>query len=184
MIAFRHCDPRFPFLHGGADQPPGRWHGTGQGPVHYLADTPDGAWAEFLRHEEIREEGDLVGVERDIWAVEIADPPTVTPELPPDVLAGDRDTYPRCQGEAQRLRDAGATGLLAPSAALERDAACGWKVDAGLHPGPARNGRVLVLFGPRPDIIGWRASAEGRPARDVLEKVRHFGADGEGKPPR
>ena len=58
------CDSRFPFLWEGAGQPPARWHGDGEGPVHYLTDTPDGAWAEFLRHEEIRDPQDLETVTR------------------------------------------------------------------------------------------------------------------------
>ncbi len=41
MIAYRHADPRFPFLWESNAQPPGRWHGIGEGPVQYLADTPD-----------------------------------------------------------------------------------------------------------------------------------------------
>ena len=64
MIAFRHCDRRWPFLWESAVQPQARWHGDGEGPVQYLADTPDGAWAEFLRHEEITDEADLAGVSR------------------------------------------------------------------------------------------------------------------------
>src|SRR5262245_40501368 len=55
MILFRQVDARFPFLWEDARQPAGRWHAAGDGPAHYFADTPDGAWAEFLRHEEITE---------------------------------------------------------------------------------------------------------------------------------
>lgn len=50
MIVFRHADPRFPFLWEIAEQSAARWHGDHEGPAHYFADTPDGAWAEFLRH--------------------------------------------------------------------------------------------------------------------------------------
>ena len=71
MIAFRHCDRRWPFLWESAVQPQARWHGEGEGPVQYLADTPDGAWAEFLRHEEITDEADLAGVSRALWAVSV-----------------------------------------------------------------------------------------------------------------
>ena len=64
MIVYRHADPRFPFLWEGNDQPPARWHGQGEGPVQYFADTPDGAWAEFLRHEGIRADAELVNLRR------------------------------------------------------------------------------------------------------------------------
>ena len=46
----RRADPRFPFLWESSAQPAGRWHGSGEGPCHYFADTPYGAWAELLRH--------------------------------------------------------------------------------------------------------------------------------------
>lgn len=53
MIAYRNSDPRYWQLSVLSTQPAARWHGTGEGPAHYFADTPTGAWAEFLRHEEI-----------------------------------------------------------------------------------------------------------------------------------
>ena len=52
MIVFRQADPRYPFLWESPDQPAGRWHGPGEGPAHYFSDTPVGAWAELLRHED------------------------------------------------------------------------------------------------------------------------------------
>ena len=71
MILYRHTPPALPFLWETPEQPPGRWHGEGEGPAHYLADTPDGAWAEFLRHEDITRPGELAGIDRAIWAVEV-----------------------------------------------------------------------------------------------------------------
>ena len=68
MIAFRHADPRFPFLWEDSSQPAGRWNTAGQ-LTHYFTDTPDGAWAEFLRHEEIFDPEDLLTVRRAPWAV-------------------------------------------------------------------------------------------------------------------
>ena len=53
MIVYRHTDPRFPFLWESAGQPGSRWNVAGEGPVNTFADTPEGAWAELLRHEEI-----------------------------------------------------------------------------------------------------------------------------------
>ena len=79
MIAFRHSDGRFPFLWEDANQPSARWHREGEGPVQYLADTPDGAWAEFLRHEEITDEIDLEGISRALWTVSITDTNFATP---------------------------------------------------------------------------------------------------------
>jgi hypothetical protein len=174
VILFRHADSRFPFLWEDEAQPPGRWHGAGEGPAQYLADTPDGAWAEFLRHEEIREPEDLVTVRRALWAVEVPAQPFREPNLPHEVLTGGPESYARCREEASRLRAEGVKGLRAPSAALLSGEARGWRVEGGLQPGPVREARVVVLFGRRPDLVGWAAAAVGRPGRDLLGKVRHF----------
>ena len=173
MIVFRHVDPAFPFLWEGQGQPAGRWNRLGQGPVHYLADTPDGAWAEFLRHEEITEPADLDGVRRAIWAIELPEAPAATPELHAKTLTGGRQTYSACQEEADRIRSEGRTGLAAPSAALQPMSAGGRRVEGGLQAGPPRDGTVIVLFGARPDLVGWLA-ALGRPSEELLTRVRHF----------
>lgn len=177
MSFYRHCDPRFPFLWESDTQPPARWHGPGQGPVQYLADTPDGAWSEFLRHEAITDEDDLRGIDRDLWVVDLPAPtvPAASPSLPNEVLHGGLDSYGACQAEAQRLRDAAADGLVAPSAALLPGEARGWRAVGGrLQAGPDREGRVVVLFGSRPHLVGWCACARGRPSRRLLPKVRHL----------
>ena len=173
MIWFRTVDRRWPFLWEDAAQPPARWHGPGEGPAQYLADTPDGAWAEFLRHEEITDPGDLAGIERHLWAVEVPDDePAAVPQLPPDVLQGGLDSYPACQAEARRLRDGGATALEAPSAALVSGGARGQLVRAGLVEAGDRDGRVLVLYGGPPDVRGWLCAGGGRPSERLLPLVR------------
>ena len=178
MIVFRHADPRFPFLWEGGGQPPARWHAAGEGPAHYLSDTPDGAWAEFIRHEEIKDPEDVATIERALWAVEIPDTePETEPDLPDEVLTGGPETYSTCQDEAQRIRDEGATRLVAPSAALLPGEARGWRVDGDLIRGEDRNGQTIVLFGDRPQIVGWQVVAAGRPTVDILHKVRYFGPD-------
>ena len=174
MIAFRHSDRRFPFLWESHDQPPARWNANGDEPVQYLADTPDGAWAEFLRHEEITTPEDVATIRRALWAVELPEQPGDAPELPVEVLIGGRESYGACRHEARRLHAGGAAGLVAPSAALRNGGAHGFRVDAGVQPGVARDGCVIVLFGPRPDLVGWPATIEGRPSPDLLPRVRHF----------
>jgi hypothetical protein len=175
MIVFRHADPRFPFLWESASQPAARWHGQGEGPVQYFADTPDGAWAEFLRHEGITTESELVNVRRALWAIELPDGLVAgTPRLPPGVLAGGVETYKTCQTEARRLRALGLRALRAPSAALHRGTARGWKVDGGLQPATERDGTVLVTFGTWPDFVGWMAAFAAHPRSDLLALVRHL----------
>ena len=172
MIAFRHADPRFPFLREDPSQPAGRWNAANE-LTHYFCDTPDGAWAEFLRHEEIRDPQDVLTIRRALWAVEIGEPPTLEPDLPDDILTGGPESWRACRQFAQSCRKE-TTGIVAPSAALHPGGAHGWRVDGGVTPGLARNGLVFALFGPRPDLVGWAATIEGRPSDDLLAVVRHF----------
>ena len=175
MIGFRHTDPRYPLFlwEEGRSQPAGRWHAAGDGPAHYFSDTADGAWAEFLRHEEITEPEDVAGICRALWVVDLGDEPAAQPALPSAVSTGGPGTYPCCQAEALRLRAQGATGITAPSAALLPGRA-GGRVDGGARPGPARDGKVIVLYGPQPNLTGWMATAAGRPGKELLPCVRHF----------
>src|SRR4051812_32527164 len=149
-IAFRNADSRFPFLWEAADQPGGRWHATGEGPAQYLADTPDGAWAEFLRHEEITEPADLDGVARSLWAIDVDDLELLRAAAV-DLPAGFEsvDSYPACQDKARKRRAAGAAVITAPSAALV--------------PGGARGGDTPGRRGPRRDPRGGGGGGVGRP---------------------
>ncbi|WP_128003423.1 MULTISPECIES: RES domain-containing protein [Piscinibacter] len=172
-IGFRHCDSRFGFLWLSSAQPEARWHGAGEGPANYFADTPTGAWAEFLRHEGITDAADLAGVRRSLWAVELPEDGFVTPALPTSVLQGGATSYTVCQAAARRLRAAGAERLEAPSAALLPGGASGShaKVSGLATAAPARDGRVWVLFGDV-DVRGWLAVDGGAPPESVLPLVR------------
>jgi hypothetical protein len=148
-----------------------------EGPAQYLADTPTGAWAEFLRHEGITTVEELAGIDRSIWAVEVPEATVQAaeePALPVAVTTGGLQTYNACQGEARRLRRNGIVVLRAPSAALVPGAARGWRVEAGLQDAVPRNGQVIVLFGARPDLIGWQVVESGRPDPEALDRVRHL----------
>jgi RES domain len=171
---FRHGDNRYPFMWESASPGAARWHALGDGPVQYLADTPDGAWAEFLRHEEITDPADLAGIERALWAVTVDDEDETVEAavLPPATLRGSLGSYPACQAEARRLRGTGATALSAPSAALLDGAARGQCTAGGLVEAADRDGRVLVLFGLRPRLRGWRCVAAGTLDARLLPLVR------------
>lgn len=175
MIAFRHADPRFPFLWEGSTQTAGRWNASGE-LTHYFCDTPDGAWAEFLRQEEIDNPQDLLTIRRTLWAVEIGEGPFPEPILSPQTMTGGAKTWPDCRRAAAKLRG-DYPGLSAPSAALRPGAARGWRVRGGLVRGPERDGRTIALFGARPDLTGWVAAHQGRPGEELLAEVRHLGAD-------
>ena len=177
MIVFRHADPRFPFLWESADQPPARWHGPGEGPVQYFADTPNGAWAEFLRHEGITTTSELVNVQRALWAIDLPEDfssRVQPPRLPKSVLTGGIENYKSCRQEANRLRLRGAKALRAPSAALLPGGARGWNVDGGLRMAAEREGVVFAVFGRQPGLVGWLAAFLARPPDHLLARVRHL----------
>lgn len=173
MIAYRHADRRFPFLWEGPGQPPGRWHDAGDPPTQYLSDTPDGAWAEFLRHEEITDPADLDTVRRGLWVVDLGDEALPASRLPSAILTAGRSSHPACRAEA-RSRRVGSRGLIATAAALEPGGAAGWRVGGGLHRGEPRDARTIVLFGERPDLVGWKGCHEGRPGPELLPLVRRL----------
>lgn len=145
--------------------------------MQYLADTSDGAWAEFLRHEEIRDPADLVGVARRLWTVEL--PSDVSNAVPvrvePTVSRGDLDSYPTCQAAARALRSSGAAVLRAPSAALVPGGARGQVTAGGLHEAEDRDGLVWVLIGTRPALRAWATADVAFPTARVLALVAHFG---------
>lgn len=174
-MVFRHADPRLPFFWEDHRQPPARWHGSDEGPAQYTCDTPDGAWAEFLRHEEIRTPEDLATIRRALWAIEIDDAePGIRPELSVSTMTGGVATYEACRAAARQLRASGATRLDTPSAALNAGGAHGHWVNAGLRTAAPRDGRVIVLFGRRTSVVGWRAVYKGHPADELLRRVRHL----------
>lgn len=152
-----------------------RWHALGDGPTQYLSATPDGAWAELIRNENLRSETDLALVQMPLWQAQIDEAQIAdyrdfeTAEragLDPAVLI-DEDQGP-CRMEGRRLRENGFAGVLYPSAAL---------------PGEQN----LALFGPR-ILLPWGASRKlasgipankltvGAPPADLLPRVRHVGA--------
>ncbi len=105
--------------------------------------------------------------------MDIGDAPTRIPDLPHETMTGGLETWSACQKAAQQHRMY-TNGITVRSAALKVDGAHGWQVDAGLQPGPDRNGKVFALFGPRPDLVGWAATANGRPGVELLRDVEHF----------
>lgn len=173
-LGFRHCDPRFPFLWQASGQPAGRWHGQGEGPANYFADTPVGAWAEFVRHEGITDPADLAGVRRSLWVAELASDGYAIPSLPEATLFGDESSYPACQEAARELRQAGADRMQVRGAALQPGQAAGWTANPNVTSATAaRDGLVWVLFGLR-EVVGWVAVDGGAPPELVLPLVRHF----------
>lgn len=175
MIVFRNTDIDVPFFWDNDRQPAARWHEDGGGPAQYTSSTPDASWAEFLRHHGITHADDLAGIERTMWAVEIPDAePTGVPALTIEALIGGLGSYPDCREEAARLRARGFTRLFAVSAAVISGTPSGWMSTDVLLPAPTRDEKTIVLFGARPDLVGWVSATLGRPDPSVLDRVRHL----------
>ena len=146
-------------------QPAARWHDEEDAPVTYVADSPDAAWAEFLRHDEITDPADLAGVARRMWAAEVPDEAidnAVRAALRVEILTGGPESYPSCRDHAAGLRQDGATALLALSGALLPGRGGGQSVDGGLVEAGPRDGQVLC-GGPWPDTRGWAVVDVGAP---------------------
>jgi hypothetical protein len=141
--------------------------------VRYFADTPDGARAESLRHEEITDPADQPTAERAVCAMELPNTGYVQVPLPCAVLTDGINTYADRQAASAVFRAATAHGIRTRSAAVKTEGTAGGRVDQGLQPGSARDGTVHVRFGLRPDLTGWQAGV-GRPSADLLPLVRHF----------
>jgi hypothetical protein len=124
QIAHRYSSYDTPFWVRENSQP-GRWHRPGDGPTQYLSLSTDGAWAELIRNEELRAEDEVSMVSVSMWAVlleggMIADYSTFEQAeragFDPEALVA--ENYEQCQSEGARLRRAGFSGVIAPSAAL------------------------------------------------------------------
>lgn len=171
--AFRYASYDTPFW-ARFNTKSGRWHRAGEGAVQYLSLTPNGAWAELIRAEDLRGEEDVAMVRMPLWAASInqgliADysdfAKTEASGFAPDALID--DDWARCQREGDRLRRLGFGGVLAPSAAL---------------PGATNltlfGGRISTTWGEVPDLaaaIPATIVTVGSPPRGLVEHVRFFG---------
>jgi len=171
--SFRVCDRRYPFLWATSDQPPGRWHDAGEGPCHYLSTTAKAAWAEIVRHEEIRNEEDLEDLCLTLWEVDVPDV-FVAPSLGLNTLTGGEASYALCRAEARRLRAGGVLGVKATSAALlsgkAEQFACSARGSYITREIPSES---LTLFGPSEDVVTM-PDAEGHPEPTLLDDVRYL----------
>lgn len=163
--AYRYSDYDTPFW-ARPNTAPGRWHRARTEPTQYLSLSIEGAWAELIRAEGLRDEAEIATVSMPMWAAEIdqglvADYATFevaeAAGFAPDALV-DED-WTRCQAEGDRLRTAGYAGVVAPSAALAGALnltlfgpryATRWEGPSGLaHAVPAR---VITRGAPPPGL--------------------------------
>lgn len=145
IVAFRYSTYDVPFWVR-PNSRPGRWHVVGEPPTQYWSTTPDGAWAELIRAEELTLEGELDLLRMPIWVCRIPCLGLVDlrQEAERDALGLSiadliSDDWSACQRAGEHLRGT-ARGVITPSAAME-------------------SGANVTLFGPRRAI-----ALEQRPA--------------------
>lgn len=161
---YRHAQPDYPPLwHPGnpanpAPQPAARWHAEGQ-IAQYLSSTPEGAWAELVRHAGIRTEQRRREYRHRLWRVEVEETDiadlssfdkVAAAGLEPEMFVAD-PPYGACQTLAAELHADGYRGLLSPSAALHETTV------------------NLTLFGPRREFR--RGEANRRPGYYMMVSV-------------
>jgi hypothetical protein len=97
------------------------------------------------------------------------------PSLSETVLKGGVDSYDACRSEAARLKAGGSHRLEATSAALVASGASGWVVDPDITPcSIPRDGRVWVIYGPQPGLVGWPTVEAGAPPVRILNLINHL----------
>lgn len=180
-LGIRVCDRRTSFFWQTARQRAGRWNRNGDTLVHYLAITPTVAWAEWIRHQEIEDPADLEGVAAALWAVLIpahsSDQDLQPVNLPMAVVLGTSPEAAETRlGLVDQLKQQGAQGLLAPTAALKRSdqalPCIRLRDDSSQVDALPISAQVIMLRCPADQLPGWCCVPDGRPGPELLPLVR------------
>ena len=162
VIVFRHADPSVPFLWEDASQPAGPVARRGRRPAHYLAETPDAAWASSCATRR--------SAMRPTWPASSArsgrsrsPKRALRPCPPPRWHAGRGARLVRRLPGRGRASPGGGLGLRAP---WRRCTRLGERLAGERRAGSGRAAAsTIVLFGRRSDLVGWVAADAGRPVR-------------------
>jgi len=174
-VAFRYADYDTP-LWSRPNTEDGRWNIGRTEATQYLSLSPDGSWADRIRHENLRTEIDVALIRMPLWVVKvseerIADYGTFEKAeaagFPTDALVD--DDWERCQAEVKRLKDLGFRGVLSPAAALPGDTAL-----------TLFGGRYAVDWDEAPGLVSAvpaKIVTIGAPPAGLVERVRFFGEE-------
>lgn len=123
LVGFRWSSYDVPFW-ARENSAAGRWNHAGIGSTQYWSLTPDAAWAELIRQEDLNSEADLDGVRMPFWVARFPSGMIVDLRLAeerdrwqvdePDLVAED---WSACQVLGTRIRQQH-RGVIAPCAAL------------------------------------------------------------------
>jgi hypothetical protein len=186
--AYRQTDPRYPPLWYGAGratllQQSGRWHEEGKGVAQYLSLSVDGAWAEWIRYESIRDDVRRLEDRRTLWQIQVAEQRIadlstfdkyVECGLKPEWAIG---PHQDCWPLADELRNGGFDGVLSPAAALDVPDAVnltlfGERIEHRVH-GPMPKPSAF----PRPELFlpTIEITEQGAATRYALEHTCYIG---------
>ena len=183
-FGFRVCDRRYSFWWQSAGQRACRWKRDGDETIHYLANTPTAAWAEWIRHQESEDPDDLAGVAASLWTVLMPDhwseqnlqPVNLSMKL---VLGTTPEAAKPRLSLVDQLKAQGAQCLLASSAApyhscqlppCSRVYVGSNQADQLLMPA-----QVLLLWCAAEQLPCWCSGSEGRPEPELVHLVRRQG---------
>lgn len=158
----------------------GRWHHVGDPPTQYWSMSPEAAWAELIRAENLRTEEELDLVRMPLWACRAPSAGLV------DLSSADsqshhgitidhlvEDSWDACQELGRQIRSDGSPGVIAPCAALD-----------GHHNVTIFGARRKIDWRDRPALaraVPATIVAIGRPPVGLLEQVRRRVTDDEAR---
>jgi RES domain-containing protein len=169
LTAFRWSTYDVPFW-ARENSRPGRWHRIGDTPTQYWSLSPEAAWAELIRQENLCDESELDLVRMPFWVCRVQKASLIDLrivdqrdryDVTSDNLVGD-DWFP-CQ-EARTRLEADARGVIAPCPALPE------------HSNVTLFGARRAIRWTRQPVLATTAPATmaaiGRPPRGLLRIVR------------
>jgi RES domain-containing protein len=169
LVAFRYCSYDVPFWVR-ANTLAQRWNVPSEGATQYWSLTPDGAWAEHIRFNDIRTDAELDEVRIPIWVCRLSAMGLIDAREPAvrrlyQISSSDltADDWTACQRAATAMRSDGARGILSPSAALANT------INVALF-GPRR----AIAFERRPALasaVPATIVAIGRPPKKLVNRV-------------
>lgn len=171
IVAFRWSSYDVPFW-ARPNTRSGRWNRLGDEPTQYWSLSPEAAWAELIRHENLRTEDELDLVRMAFWVCRIPTMRIIDLRLPAEREKHDAsedsliaDDWTECQDLGAVLRPVYA-GVIAPCAALPS------KPNVTLF-----GARRAIAFDARPALasaVPATKAAIGRPPEGLLDQVRRL----------
>ena len=178
----RDYGPFFQNLRGVPHQPSGRWNEQDVNLAQYWSLSPWGAWAEFIRYNEIRSRSVAKEAMRDVWTA------TPTCRAMADLSTFDRyeacgldpwmaveDDHTRCQELRRWLESNGYDGVISPSAALPGESNVTMFGERLLVRQTTRSHAAMATPLPDKFVAASQLGIDAAPPLDLVLETRHYG---------